>query len=272
MFGRERWGLENDEVALADRIVTYPVNPAFASLNLAQADAILSYEWFKHQTGNTLPFSMPQKSEPAAKQQVQAFFDNLERELDQIEYFRPLDKRATMVVNLRNIFARMQPTRQDMQTLHGIVVALSEGRKGPARGGVLDGEEAKALRALLAEYADGRVAGERAPVRGLSRLLRRNPTEAERTLWVALTRDRRFAGRGFKRQVPVGPHITDFVSFPLRCVIDLVPPQESEEAMRYRTDKRAYLAARDYRVVEVRAREVENNVAAALERLATAIG
>ena len=124
MFGRERWGLENDEVALADRIVTYPVNPAFASLNLAQAVAILSYEWFKHATGNALPFTMPQKSEPAAKQQVQAFFDNLERELDQIEYFRPLDKRATMVVNLRNIFARMQPTRQDMQTLHGIVMAL----------------------------------------------------------------------------------------------------------------------------------------------------
>src|SRR5262249_26114099 len=65
MFGRERWGLENDEVALADRIVTYPVNPAFASLNLAQAVAILSYEWFKHVTGNSLPFTMPQKSDIA---------------------------------------------------------------------------------------------------------------------------------------------------------------------------------------------------------------
>ena len=122
---------------------------------------------------------MPQKSEPAAKQQVQAFFDNLERELDQIEYFRPLDKRATMVVNLRNIFARMQPTRQDMQTLHGIVMALSEGRKGPARGGVLDGEEAKALRALLAEYGDGRVPGERsrcAGWRGCSAATRPRPS------------------------------------------------------------------------------------------------
>ena len=143
LFGRERWGLENDEVALADRIVTYPVNPAFASLNLAQAVAILAYEWFKHTTGNTLPFAMPLKSEPAPKQQVQAFFENLERALDEIEYFRPLDKRATMLVNLRNIFARMQPTRQDIQTLHGIVMALSEGRKGPARGGVLDSEEAQ---------------------------------------------------------------------------------------------------------------------------------
>ena len=268
VFGRERWGLENDEVALADRIVTYPVNPAFASLNLAQAVAILSYEWFKHVTGNALPFSMPQKSELAAKQQVQAFFDNLERELDQIEYFRPLDKRATMVVNLRNIFARMQPTRQDMQTLHGIVMALSEGRKGPARGGVLDGEEATALRALLAEYGDGRVPGERSPVRGLARLLRRNPTEAERTLWEALTRDRRFAGQGFKRQVPVGPHIADFVSFPLRVVIDVVPAAEPEPAQMSRAQKRGWLAERGYRVIEVASDTIERDLASTLDRLA----
>src|SRR5437899_309415 len=199
LFGRERYGLENHEVALADRIVTFPVNPAFASLNLAQAVALIAYEWFKHVSGGALPFAMPQKSEPAGKQQIQAFFANLEREPDAIEYFRPLDKRATMLVNLRNIFARMQPTRQDIQTLHGIVMALSEGRKGPARGGVLDGEQAQALRALLAEYGEGRVPGERGPVRGLARLLRRNPTEAERILWDGLTKDRRFAGSGIKR-------------------------------------------------------------------------
>src|SRR6516164_11418464 len=216
IFGRERIGLENHEVALADRIVTLPVNPAFASLNLAQAVVIVAYEWFKLASGGALPFAMPQKSAPAPKQQLQAFFANLERQLDEIEYFRPLDKRATMVVNLRNIFARMQPTQQDIQTLHGIVVALTEGRKGPARGGVLDGEEAKALRALLAEYGEGRAPGDRGPVRGLARLLRRNPTDAERLLWDALTNDRRFAGKGIKRQVPVGTHITDFVSFPLR--------------------------------------------------------
>ena len=180
LFGRERYGLENDEVALADRIVTFPVNPAFASLNLAQAVAVVAYEWFKLASGGALPFAMPQKSEPAAKEQVQAFFANLERELDRIEYFRPLDKRATMLINLRNIFARMQPTRQDIQTLHGIIMAMAEGRKGPARGGVLDGEEAKVLRALLAEHGEGRVPGERGPVRGLARLLRRNPTDAER--------------------------------------------------------------------------------------------
>src|SRR5262249_57872825 len=120
-------------------------------------------------------------------------------------------------------------------------MAIAEGRKGPARGGVLDGREAGMLRALLSEHGDGRVPNERGPVRGLSRLLRRNPTDAERALWEALTKDRRFAGQGFKRQVPVGPHIVDIVSFPLRAVIDLVPGGASAEATEPRTCKRAWL-------------------------------
>ena len=215
VFGRERNGLENDEVALADCIVTLPVNPAFASLNLAQAIVIVAYEWFKL-VGSGLPFAMPQKSASAPKQQLLAFFASLERELEKVEFFRPPDKRETMQINLRNIFTRMQPTQQDIQTLHGVIMAIAEGRKGPARGGVLDGEEAEMLRALLAEHGSGRVPKERGPVRGLARLLRRNPTDAERALWQALTNDRRFAGRGFKRQTPVGQHICDFVSFPLR--------------------------------------------------------
>jgi tRNA/rRNA methyltransferase len=272
LFGRERYGLENAEVALADRIVTFPVNPAFASLNLAQAVAIIAYEWFKLSTAGALPFAMPQKSEAARKQQIQAFFTNLERELDRIEYFRPLHKRATMLVNLRNIFARMQPTQQDVQTLQGVVMALSEGRKGPARGGVLDGEEAKALRALLAEYGEGRVPGERGPVRGLSRLLRRNPTEPERALWDALTKDRRFAGKGFKRQVPVGPHITDFVSFALRMVIELVPPSESEAVAKARADERAWLIERGYRVIELEEEAVAGDLSQVLDRLAQTVG
>jgi tRNA/rRNA methyltransferase len=271
VFGRERIGLENEEVALADAIVTLPVNPAFASLNLAQAVAVVAYEWFKVAGGGALPFSMPAKSPPAAKQQLDAFFADLERELEKVEFFRPEEKRATMRINLRNIFTRMAPSQQDLRTLHGVITAIVHGRKGPARGGVLDPDEAQRLRDLIAEHGAGKVPGERGPVRGLARLLRRNPTEAERILWQALVNDRRFAGRGFKRQVPVGPHITDFVSFPLKCVIDLVPTEESAEAAANRAEKRAYLEHRDYRVVEVRAEEVEGDLAGALERLAAAI-
>ena len=272
MFGRERNGLENDEIALADRILTLPVNPGFASLNLAQAVVIVAYEWFKLATGGQLPFRMPEKSAPAPKEQLFAFFESLERELEKVEFFRPPDKRDTMQINLRNIFTRMQATQQDIQTLHGVITAIAEGRKGPARGGVLDGAEAEMLRALLAEHGEGRVPSERGPVRGLSRLLRRNPTEAERTLWQALVNDRRFASRGFKRHTPVGPHICDFVSFPLRLVIDLTPAEEGTVAAKTRADKYAWLADRGYKIVSMPEPLVEADLAAALNQIDRTIG
>jgi tRNA/rRNA methyltransferase len=272
VFGRERNGLENHEIALADRILTLPVNPAFASLNLAQAVVIVAYEWFKLAGGGHLPFGMPEKSAAAPKQQLHAFFTSLERELEKVEFFRPPDKRATMQINLRNIFSRMQPTSQDIQTLHGVIMAIAEGRKGPARGGVLDGAEAEMLRTLLAEHGEGRVPSERGPVRGLARLLRRNPTEAERALWQALVNDRRFASRGFKRQTPVGPHICDFVSFPLRLVIDLVPVHEEPAAAKARIDRYAWLAERGYTITALPAAEIETDMAAALSRIEAALG
>ncbi len=271
LFGRERTGLENHEVALADRIITLPVNPAFASLNLAQAVAIVGYEWFKCMSGGRLPFSMPEKSPPAPKQQFDAFFADLERELEKVEFYRPEEKRSTMSINLRNIFTRMQPTQQDIRTLHGVIMAIAQGRKGPARGGVLNTDEAQRLRDLIAEHKAGQVPNERGPVRGLARLLRRNPTEAERVLWQALVSDKRFAGRSFRRQVPVGPHITDFVSFPLRCVIDLVPASESVEATRTRAERRAYLEERGYKIVAVDVEDAERNVDAVLEKLSSVI-
>src|SRR6516164_5464234 len=271
LFGRERNGLENDEVALADAIVTLPVNPAFASLNLAQAVVIVAYEWFKLASSGKLPFAMPTKSAAAPKQQLLAFFESVECELEKVEFFRPPDKRETMQINLRNIFTRMQPTQQDIQTLHGVITAIAQGRKGPARGGVLDGEEAGKLRALIAEHGAGRVPSERGPVRGLARLLRRNPTEAERTLWETMTRDRRFAGLSFKRQVPVGSHIADLVSFPLRAVVDIVPTSETAEAADARCRRRTWLAEREYQVVEVSASDIEADCGAVLDRLERSI-
>jgi tRNA/rRNA methyltransferase len=271
VFGRERWGLMNPEVGLADRIVTFPVNPAFASLNLAQAVLLMAYEWFKHASG-ALPFAMPHRSPPAGKAQLFAFFETLERELERVEFFRPAEKRETMSINMRNIFIRMEPSQQDIRTLHGIVTALAEGRKGPARGGVLNGAEAAMLREILTEHRAGQVPGERGPVRGLSRLLRRNPTDAERRLWQALTRDRRFAQRGFKRQVPIGPHLVDLVSFPLRAVIDVVPANETPEAAAARGEKYAWLVARDYRICTVAQTDAEADIAAVLDQVAGTLG
>jgi tRNA/rRNA methyltransferase len=268
LFGRERSGLENHEVALADRIVTFPINPAFASLNLAQAVALIAYEWCKLVSGSELPFVMPRKSAPAGKEQLFAFFAGLERELDRVQFFRPPEKRATMLINLHNIFARMGPTQQDIQTLHGVVSAIVQGRKGPARGGILDGPEAVMLRTLLAEHGEGRVPKERGPVRGLARLLRRNPTDAERAFWSALTSDRRFAGLGFKRQVPIGQQINDFVSFALRVVIDMVPEEESAPAAKTRAERIDWLQQRDYRIITVKVAQIEADLGGVLDRLA----
>jgi tRNA/rRNA methyltransferase len=266
MFGRERYGLLNEEVALANRIITFPVNPAFASLNLAQAVLLCGYEWFKQATCNALPYAMPERSEKAAQHQMQAFFDNLVRELDAVEFLRPAEKRDTMLVNLRNIFTRMEPTKQDMHTLHGVVMAIAEGRKGPAKGGVLDGEQATKLRALLAEHGQGALPHESGTVRGLARLLRRNPTDAERLLWEALRTDRRFAGQ-FKRQTPVGRHIPDFVSFPQRLAIELVNADETDVIVRDRDSRTVWLQERGYRVIAMRADDVTRDMAVELDRL-----
>ncbi|MGB6550365.1 MAG: DUF559 domain-containing protein, partial [Xanthobacteraceae bacterium] len=123
-----------------------------------------------------------------------------------------------------------------------------------------------------AEHGAGRVPKERGPVRGLARLLRRNPTDAERALWQALTNDRRFAGRGFRRQTPVGQHICDFVSFPLRLVVELVPAEESTAASATRAQKNGWLDAHNYTVVPLFAGDVESDMAAALDRIDQAIG
>ena len=263
LFGRERWGLTNEEVALADRIVTFPVVPEFASLNLAQAVLLMGYEWFKHARDGVLPFATNERSQRAAKAQMQAFFETLVAELDRVEFLRPPEKRDTMIVNLRNIFTRMEPTQQDMQTLHGAIKAIAEGRKGPARGGVLDSDEAMRLRALLAKDGSGRMPAEQGPVRGLARLLRRNTSDAERVLWKALTKDRRFAGQ-FKRQTPVGRQIPDFVSFPLRLAIELVGVNETDEVAKDRSERRQWLEARGYRVADIAEADVQTDLERAL--------
>ena len=269
LFGRERYGLQNEEVARANRIITFPVNPGFASLNLAQAVLLMGYEWFKLSTDGALPFAMPERSEPASQHQMQAFFDNLVAELDKVEFLRPVEKRETMLVNLRNIFSRMEPTRQDMHTLHGVVMAIAEGRKGPAKGGVLDSEQATRLRSLLAEHGQG-APSESGTVRGLARLLRRNPTDAERMLWHALRSDRRFAGQ-FKRQTPVGRHIPDFVSYVKRIAIELINPDEADAIQRERAARRAWLVERDYRVVTMAVADIESDLMSELARLEAAV-
>jgi tRNA/rRNA methyltransferase len=138
LFGKERTGLENTDIALADAIVTAPVDPRFASLNLAQAVLLVAYEWRKrvdpHSLGRTTR-DAPQEagarykaSRPAERQELVGFFEHLERELDACGFLFPPEKRETMVNNIRTMFLRMAPTEQEVRTLHGIVANL---RRGP---------------------------------------------------------------------------------------------------------------------------------------------
>ena len=133
LFGPERTGLDNDEIALADAIVTFPVDPAYGSLNLAQAVLLLSYEWMKHKAEPALPFGRVERSPPAERGAVLSFFDYLEAELTRAGYFKPDDKQPVMRRNLRNIFHRIGMTEQDVRTLRGAVVRLVEGPRRNAR-------------------------------------------------------------------------------------------------------------------------------------------
>lgn len=124
LFGRERFGLNNEEVALADEIVTFPVNPAFASLNIAQAVLLMSYEWMKSSTADEqIPFSGPLVT-PAPKAIFAGFFDHLESALDARGYFRPLAKKARMVDALRAVLTRPGFGVSEIKVLRGVVNSL----------------------------------------------------------------------------------------------------------------------------------------------------
>ncbi len=127
LFGRERVGLDNDEIALADAILTFPVDPAFASLNLAQAVLLIAYEW-RAAAGGALPFGGEGRSPPATRDAVLSFFDYIEAELEAVNFYPP-DKKPVMARNMRDMFLRMGLSEQDVRTLRGAVRALAEGRR-----------------------------------------------------------------------------------------------------------------------------------------------
>lgn len=133
LFGAENHGLPSDVVGLADAILTYPVNPAFASLNLAQAVGVFCASWgaaagapgrWEGEKAGVEP--------PAAKQDLIRMFEHLEEELERAGYFFPPDKTPLMKTNIRNAFIRGNWTDQEVRTFRGAIKALALGR-GKAR-------------------------------------------------------------------------------------------------------------------------------------------
>lgn len=135
LFGPERTGLDNDEIAIADAIVTFPVSAAYGSLNLAQAVLLMAYEW-RQAAARSPEQTMPShRSPPATREAVVALFQHLEAELTVAGYFKPDDKQPVMRRNLRNILHRIGLTEQDVRTLRGVVVRLTRGpRRQPPQG------------------------------------------------------------------------------------------------------------------------------------------
>lgn len=126
LFGRERTGLENDDVSLADAILTFPVDPAHPSLNLAAAVMLAGYEWTRT-IGRSIPLAEHPGTPPARREAVTSLFAFIEEELAAAGFYPP-DKRPVMARNMRDMFHRMELTEQDVRTWRGAVRALAEGR------------------------------------------------------------------------------------------------------------------------------------------------
>ncbi len=130
LFGRERTGLTNEEVSLADEILTLPVAPAHASLNIAQAVLIVAYEWRRSgrapDQGEGLPFTDGSGEPPAERGELLRLFEHLEAALEETGFFRPAEKRPHMVFSLRAMLQRASLTKQEVRTLRGVVAALED--------------------------------------------------------------------------------------------------------------------------------------------------
>lgn len=136
LFGPERSGLTNDHVALADEILTLPVDPGFSSLNVAQTVLIVAYEWRLALLGEEargLPFAGPSAEDLAPKATLLNFFEHLESALDAVNFFRPPEKRPHMVRALRTMFHRARLSEQEVRTLRGVVAALERRPTRPRR-------------------------------------------------------------------------------------------------------------------------------------------
>ncbi|WP_223421230.1 RNA methyltransferase [Tateyamaria pelophila] len=121
MYGPERSGLENEDLAQANALISVPVNPEYPSLNLAQCVLLIGYEWMRAAGNVTDAYTEMAGTEWATGQEVDHLARHFEERLDTAGFFFPEHKSDSMRLNLRNMWSRMPLTRADVQTLHGML-------------------------------------------------------------------------------------------------------------------------------------------------------
>lgn len=124
LYGAERMGLVNEDVALSSAVITIPLNPGFSSLNLGQAVLLTCYEWLM--TADETPPALLTTGDnaPATQQDMDALYRRLEAELEDKRFFRAPEMKPTVIRNLRSFLVRAQMTQQEVNTFHGIISAL----------------------------------------------------------------------------------------------------------------------------------------------------
>jgi len=127
LFGGEANGLTNDDVSLANSVLTISLNPEFSSLNLSQAVLLIAYEIFKIKSGTAPTQLAIQTNCQANKKEMLGLFNHLENALDDSGFFHVREKRPIMVRNLRNLIQRADPTEQEVRTLRGVISSLKKG-------------------------------------------------------------------------------------------------------------------------------------------------
>jgi len=134
LFGPEKSGLKNEDVVLCDHILTYPINPAFQSLNLSQAVGVFSYIWASSEGAAPPELFDTDISVPAAREDLIRMFEHFEDELEQAGFFYPPEKRPLMAQNIRAPFTRAKMTEQEVRTMRGMIKAIAKGRGGARKG------------------------------------------------------------------------------------------------------------------------------------------
>jgi tRNA/rRNA methyltransferase len=128
LFGAERSGLETEEVAIAQKILTVPINPGFRSLNLAQAVILIAYEWSKHSE-----LAVPTEGEPAepraAQAQLEGLIGQMDEALEKAGYYFPPDRTPVTKNTMRTILSKAGWSNREIQALRGMIRALVNPRQ-----------------------------------------------------------------------------------------------------------------------------------------------